>query len=150
MPQIVLPENKLHTLDDARIEFKKIENEDLLIFHNLENDNKQILGSKFKPQKISQIWENRIGTYIITENNESDFPFLGSFQLTIDNGILMLKIMEEYEGSVMWNPAILIKDDNVAFPLGIGRHRGSTLQFEQENGNEILWFSGYRLMRVEN
>ena len=58
--------------------------------------------------------------------------------------------MEEYEGSVMWNPAILIKDDNVAFPLGIGRHRGSTLQFEQENGNEILWFSGYRLMRVEN
>jgi len=150
LPHIVLPENKLHTLSEARIEFENIENKDLLIFHNLDNDSKQILGSKFKPQKISKIWENRIGTYIITEINESDFPFLGTFQIVIENEILTLKIMEEYEGSEEWKPAILIKSDNVAFPRGLGRHRGSTLFFEQENGKEILWYSGYKLMRVEN
>ena len=58
--------------------------------------------------------------------------------------------MEEYEGSLLWDPALVSYNDNVAFPLGIGRHRGSTLQFEQENGNEILWFSGYKLKRKKN
>jgi len=58
--------------------------------------------------------------------------------------------MEEYEGSEEWKPAIFIESDNVAFPRGLGRHRGSTLLFEQENGKETLWYSGYKLMKKEN
>jgi len=50
LPQIVLPENKLHTLDDARIEFETIANNHALIYHNLVNGSRQILGAKFYPQ----------------------------------------------------------------------------------------------------
>ncbi|MEN8251773.1 MAG: hypothetical protein ABFS32_22830, partial [Bacteroidota bacterium] len=148
--QIVLPENKLHTLNDSRIKFETIANNDVLIFDNLANGNRQILGTKFYPQEINDLWKNRIGVYEIVEINKSDFPFLGIFELAIEKGILMLKIMEEYEGSIMWNPAISIEDNNTAFPLGLGRHRGSTMLFERENGKEILWFSGYKLTRTEN
>jgi hypothetical protein len=150
LPQIVLPENKLHTLNNTRIEFENIENNSVFIFHNLANDSRQILGTKFYPQEINPLWKNRIGTYQLAEANEFDFPFLATFELAIENGTLVLKLTEEYEGSVNWQPAISIKDDNTAFPLGLGRHRGSTLLFESEHGKEILWFSGYKLVRREN
>jgi len=150
LPQIVLPENKLHTLNDTRIEFENIENNNVFIFHNLANDSRQILGTKFYPQEINQLWKNRIGNYQLAETNKDDFPFLAGFELVIENGVLVLKIIEEYEGSVNWQPALAIKDDNIAFPIGLGRHRGSTLLFESENDKETLWFSGYKLVRREN
>ncbi|MEN8123096.1 MAG: serine hydrolase domain-containing protein [Bacteroidota bacterium] len=150
LPQIVLPKNKLHTLNDNRLEFKNIENNNILIFHTLSKNKKQILAIKFQPKEINDLWKSRVGTYQLAEINDSDFPMLAAFELAIDNGIMVLKITEEYEGALMWNPALLIKDDNVAFPMGIGRHRGSTLLFESDKGKEILWYSGYKLKRVEN
>lgn len=145
LPQIVLPENKLHTLNDVRFEFANIENIDVLIYHSLTNDKKQILGSKFYRQEIDSLWKSRIGNYKLYETNESDFPFLAIFELALENGILVFNVME---GSEKWNTALSIKDDKTAFTLGLGRQRGCTLLFEQENGKKILWFSGFKLIRI--
>ena len=150
LPQIVLEENKLHTLNDNRINFKNIENKDVLIFHNIKNDSKQILGSKFYPQKIDNLWKSRIGVYKWYETNEYDYSFFSSIELVIENGILILKVIEDIEGKDLWSIALSVYDNNTAFPLGLNRHRGSTLLFEQENKQEILWFSGFKLQRINN
>lgn len=147
LPQIVLSENKLHTLTNARIEFENINEKFLMVFHNLKTEKKQILGVKFIKQDINDLWKSRIGTYKIIEKDENDFPFLTTFELAIENEVLVFKVME---GADEWNTALYVEDDKTAFPIGLNRHRGSTLLFQQENGKEIVWFSGYKLMLLKN
>ena len=149
LPDVCISDTTTSTLTDMRIEFSKIYNNELVIFHNLSNGSKQILGTKFHVEKPNKIWENRLGVYEIVEPNESDYQFLTYFELLVENGVLIFKKMEEYEGTEKYNTAISIYDDNTAFSIGIGRHRGCTLLFDNENEKEILWFSGYKLKRME-
>jgi len=149
VPQILDSKGSLQILKNVRFEFPNINQNDLLIYHNLDNDSKQILGTKFYRQKIDSLWHSRLGKYEILETNNNDHLFLSSFELVIENDVLVFNQMEDYEGKDKWQTAVTIKDNNTAFSLGIGRHRGTSLMFESENGDEILWFSGYKLKLIE-
>lgn len=148
VPQILDPKGSLLIQKSIRFEFSTIKENDILIYHNLDNNSKQILGTKFNRQ-IDSLWNSRIGKYEILETNSNDHLLLSYFELAIENGVLVFNQMEDYEGLEKWQTAISVKDNNTAFSLGVGRHRGTTLLFESENGNEILWFSGYKLKRFQ-
>jgi CubicO group peptidase (beta-lactamase class C family) len=149
VPLILDSNGSLLVQKNVRFEFSNINENDLLIYHNLGNNSKQILGTKFYRQEIDSLWNSRIGKYEILETNSNDHLFLSYFELAIENGVLVFNQMEDYEGLEKWQTALAVKDNNTAFSLGIGRHRGTTLLFESENGNEILWFSGYKLKRFQ-
>lgn len=149
VPQIITSDGSPQILKNLRFEFSNIEGNYVLIYNNIEIQSKQILGTKFYRQEIDSLWHNRLGKYEILDKNENDHLFLSYFELTIENGVLVFNQMEDYEGKEKWQTAIEIVNKNTAFSIGIGRHRGTTLLFESENGNEILWFSGYKLKLIQ-
>ncbi len=143
--QIVLPNNKLHTIEKIKFQFVFNDKADVFIYHNLTNDQKIILGSKFHHQEISSLWKERTGHYELYETNKSNFSFIPIFELAYENGILVFNVIESSDN---WNTALSIKDDNTAFTLGFGSHRGCSLSFVKENGKEILRYSGFSLIKV--
>jgi len=149
VPQIIDSEGSLRILKNLRFEFSHIEGNEILIYNNVEIQSKQILGTRFYQKEIDSLWHNRLGKYEIQDKNENDHMFLSYFELAIENGVLVFNQIEDYEGNEKWQTAIEIFNKNTAFSIGIGRHRGTTLLFENENGNEILWFSGYKLKLVQ-
>ncbi len=149
VPQIITSDGSPQIVKNLRFEFSNIEGNYVLIFNNIEIQSKQILGTKFYRQEIDSLWHNRLGQYEILDKNENDHLFLSYFELTIENGVLVFNQMEDYEGKEKWQTAIEVINKNTAFSIGIGRHRGTTLLFETENGNEILWFSGYKLKLIQ-
>lgn len=149
VPQIIDSEGSLKILKNLRFEFSYIEGNEILIYNNVEIQSKQILGTRFYQKEIDSLWHNRLGKYEIQDKNENDHTFLSFFELAIENGVLVFNQIEDYEGKEKWQTAIEIFNKNTAFSIGIGRHRGTTLLFENENGNEILWFSGYKLKLVQ-
>ena len=149
VPQIITSDGSLQILKKIRFEFSNIEGNYVIIYNNIEIQSKQILGTKFHRQEIDSLWHNRLGKYEIIDKNENDHMFLSYFELTTENGVLIFNQMEDYEGKEKWQTAIEIVNKNIAFSIGIGRNRGTTLLFESENGNEILWFSGYKLKLIQ-
>lgn len=149
VPEIIDSEGSSQILKNLRFEFSNIEGNEILIYNNIGIQSKQILGTRFYKQEIDSLWHRRLGKYEILDKNENDHLFLSYFELAIENGVLVFDQIEDYEGKEKWQTAIEIFNNNTAFSIGIGRHRGATLLFENENDNEILWFSGYKLKRVQ-
>lgn len=149
VPKIITSDGSPKIQKNLRFEFSNIEGNYVLIYNNIEIQSKQILGTKFYRQEIDSLWYNRLGKYEILDKNENDHMFLSYFELAIENGVLVFNQIEDYEGKEKWQTAIEIFNKNIAFTIGIGRHRGTTLLFENENGNETLWFSGYKLKLVQ-
>jgi CubicO group peptidase (beta-lactamase class C family) len=149
VPVVVSPTGSSQIMENVRFEFVTIEDNDILVYNNLVSQSKQLLGTRFDIQVIDSLWISRLGKYEILETDDNDHLFLSHFELTIEDGVLVFNQIENYEGADKWQTAIEVKDNNTAFSLGIGRHRGFTLQFESDNGEEILWFSGYKLRLIE-
>jgi len=149
VPVVVSSKESSQIMKNVRFEFTTIEDNDILVYNNLESRSKQLLGTKFDIQEIDSLWVNRLGKYEILDTDDDDHLFLSHYELTKEDGVLVFNQIENYEGAEKWQTAIVVKDNNTAFSLGIGRHRGYTLLFESDNGEEILWFSGYKLRLSE-
>ena len=147
LAQIVLPDNKKQLVDHVKFKFVTDKNSDLFIYQNFKNGQNRIIGVKFIPQKIDSLWTNRLGNYELYEPNSFSFFSIPTFELSVKNGVLVFNTIEN---SNKWSTALSVKDNNIAFTLGFGNHMGHTLRFEEENDKEILYYSGFKLIRKTN
>lgn len=119
-------------LEDIRIKLIQDNNTILAIMKTPESS--AFAGEKALQVNIPAEWENRIGTYKVTNPSDIEILKLKERELYIENGYL-------YFGSYILNP--FTKDDAYIF--------GSrdNISVREVDGNEILEISGYKFKKVK-
>ncbi|SJZ40806.1 CubicO group peptidase, beta-lactamase class C family [Trichlorobacter thiogenes] len=107
-----------------------------------------VIGEKVKPVPLSVAWQQRLGSYRIT-NLGNDTPFADEITLRVADGLLLLDYTLLEFGKAKVCQVIRPVSDNEAIVAGLWRGAGETIRVIRENGQEQLVFAGYRLERVK-
>ena len=111
---------------------------------------KVLLGEKIEPQPIAASWKNRIGTYEIIHPQSG--MVLTNPELRLIEGFLMFRFSarlpyQKDAEEANWL-ALNAIDERNAVIHGLGSDFGETIRVVQQNGEELLAWSGYLLRRV--
>ena len=112
---------------------------------------RMVIGSKIVAQTIPESWKNRVGEYEVI-NQQRGIKFK-EIALIIKNDLLLLKVgiqlphqsKVEETGQVV----LMAKGDQVAVIHGLNAGSGETIRVVQQNGEELLAYSGFLLRHVQ-
>ncbi len=125
----------------GQVRFGEI-NGQTVIFQKV-NDVESVMAIKIFPEKVTEeIWLNREGKYEPVNIEEDEGTLSGIeqlFNLEIVDGILCIAGFQPIE----------VLDKNTACVMGIGRNKGDALIFQEEDGIEYLYYSGYKLKKKD-
>ena len=95
-----------------------------------------LLGEKIDRPHLSKKWQQRVGTYQITNRN-GDPKVPKTVQISMKNGFMVLSVAG-------FSEKILTPiNDTEIIIAGLGRDFGDTLNFTSSNKGELLRYSGY-------
>jgi len=103
----------------------------------------QIFGERVTPQPVPKSWLARLGALEII--NPDEYMRFRDNRLAMDDGIMVMRyrlkmpVLPEQRAAL----PILPISDTEAVIMGLGRGLGETVQIIQQDGEEILRFSGY-------
>jgi CubicO group peptidase (beta-lactamase class C family) len=103
-----------------------------------------VIGEKVKPVPLSAAWQQRLGSYRIT-NLGNDTQFANEITLRMADGLLLIDYTLLEFGKAKVSQIIRPVSDSEAVVAGLWRGAGETIRVIRENGQEQLVFSGYRL-----
>lgn len=106
-----------------------------------------VIGEKVTPVALSAAWQQRLGSYRIT-NLGDDTQFADEISLRLADGLLLIEYTMREFGNARISQVIRPLSDNEAVTVGLWRGMGETIRVLQENGKEQLSFSGYRLEKA--
>ncbi|GMR20914.1 MAG: serine hydrolase domain-containing protein [Gammaproteobacteria bacterium] len=103
----------------------------------------QIFGERVTPQPVPKSWLARLGALEII--NPDEYMRFRDNRLAMDDGIMVMRyrlkmpVLPEQSAALPIMPI----SDTEAVIMGLGRGLGETVQIIQQDGEEILRFSGY-------
>ena len=125
-------ENGTYSIGDSELYTQHIDNEDILI----DRSDKRIMGVKVTPQSISDMWQNRLGRYIIVNPQAPESLRQDDVILSIYNGFLLISQEETH--------VLKIINDNEAITAGLGRSQRETLSFK----DNMVYYQGLQYQKV--
>jgi len=115
-----------------------------LIRHN----KRYLLGPKIQPCRIPPAWLSRLGPYHIT-NLDDDAELFKEPRLFERDGLLLIDFFLYHMPDIKMTMALNPLSDDKAVIHGLGRFMGETIcACRDENGEEVLHYAGYHLMRT--
>lgn len=103
------------------------------------------LADPFEAEPVPDAWRRRIGEYERT--NAGPSPVLRDFRIAADGDIMrmhaVITLLGEVEAGVLIHPV----SDNEAVIYGAGRNLGETIAAMEEDGEELLMFSGMKFRK---
>jgi len=106
-------------------------------------------GERLEPASIPQAWMDRVGSYEVTNGKPGFLTFIADVLLKIENDFLMLDLTRSDTGEQVVFPIGPLSDDEAVI-LGLGqRNRGDAVSVVDVDGEEQLFYSGYRMRKVE-
>ncbi len=106
-----------------------------------------VIGEKVQPMALSATWQQRLGSYRIT-NLGNDTQFADGITLQVADGLLVLDYTLREFGKAKVSQVINPVSDTEAVVAGLWRGAGETVRVVSENGQERLVFAGYRLEKL--
>lgn len=103
---------------------------------------------RHEPGPVPQAWQERAGKYEIL--NPDPVMFIRDPVLRYDSetGLLSVQVNSPPLGGTTSLPLNVV-DDTLVVTAGYGRLAGETLQLRREEGEELIFYSGLKMRRVE-
>jgi CubicO group peptidase (beta-lactamase class C family) len=129
-----------------QLEFKTVQGIELLQLKGLPG---RFVFEKIQPKAIPGTWQKRLGAYECI-NNREDLVY-ESFTLEIEDQVLTAKTIQSNRLSGTHNlPSKIVLQpfsDTEAVAIGLGEGEGETLGVYSDQGQEELFYSGFRFRR---
>ncbi|MFO7862822.1 MAG: serine hydrolase domain-containing protein [Salinivirgaceae bacterium] len=135
----------------VRFHVEKINGMTLLVQEQVKSGSKDVIARKRPRPGFTQAWKERVGRYEIVNHKPEDFKLCKNFEIkSVNNSpVFSYQITVQYAPKI--EPALIIENNQRAYITGLGRQGGYALQAKKdENGEEYLYFSGFKLKRIEN
>ncbi len=137
-------------IKSVRFHIEKINGMTLLTQEQVKSGSKNIIGRKRNKPELTVAWQERIGKYEVINYKPEDFKICKNFEIKSKNGVPVFSYQLTIQGSPILQPAIIIEDDNLGYLSGLGRQGGYAIQAKTDkNGEEYLYFSGFKLKRIK-
>jgi CubicO group peptidase (beta-lactamase class C family) len=111
------------------------------------NGREIIAGERMQPVKVSKKWLQRVGKYEII-NQGKDALAIDNFRLRHDDGLLFVEYSMPLFASCTKSLAVEPISDSEVVISGLGRGRGETIRMVNEQGEELLRYSGYLFRKI--
>jgi CubicO group peptidase (beta-lactamase class C family) len=136
------------SLDDAQVSFKEVNGRTAVNFSGFAVGGLGY-GERIEPAPVSQAWMDRLGSYEVSNEKPGFLTFLTNFQLKYENDFLLMEVTRADTGEGYSFPLGPLADDEAVI-LGLGlRGRGETISVVEVDGEEGLFYSGYRMRKIE-
>lgn len=134
----------LAELGDAALTTRAISGRNVIVAE-LEGE-PHLVGVKVQPHPIHDAWKTRIGRYTLLNPPQVDFWRLQGLEIKMEEGYLVEIISASGK---KYTQILRTVNSTEAITEGLGRNFGETLRMiKDENGDDILTFSGLRFTRV--
>jgi CubicO group peptidase (beta-lactamase class C family) len=136
------------SISDAQVSIKEVDGRTAVNFYGFAVGGLGY-GERIEPAPISEAWMGRLGSYEVSNGKPGFLTFLTDFQLKYENDFLLLDVTRADTGEGYSFPIGPLSDEEAVI-LGLGlRGRGETISVVEVDGEEALFYSGYRMRKVE-